>query len=139
MPGQPFLGRLTIDSEVDELGVVAGAVEDPDMVQQRTLDPLECGVGVERERPVDADRDDTARAEIALVQRKIRREADVADATYPACGSADPRCCGFPKRRAFSCGVRAGEVCRRTKRQSSRSGRDHKSKTQTCVFSCIEV
>lgn len=81
MPGQPFLSRLAIGGEVSELGVVAGAVEDPDVAELRAFDHLECEPAVERERPVDTDRDDAIGAEIALMQRKIRRQVDVADAT----------------------------------------------------------
>ncbi|MBY5461395.1 hypothetical protein HFO89_34695 [Rhizobium leguminosarum] len=80
MPGQPFLRGLAISGEVDEFGVVAGAVEDPDVAELRALDHLECQAAVERERPVDTDRDDAIAAEIALMQREIRRQVGIADA-----------------------------------------------------------
>lgn len=65
---------------MDELGAIAGAVEDTATADGRTFDDGEHQAGFEHEGTMDTDRDDAAAAIVTFVQRKAGRQDDVAGA-----------------------------------------------------------
>ncbi len=81
MARQPHLRVGLIRGEMDEFGVVAGAVEHADRADGRRFDDGEVELRFERKRPVDADRDDAAGAIVDLVQGETGRQRDIADAS----------------------------------------------------------
>ncbi|MBF2712928.1 hypothetical protein HGO34_22840 [Agrobacterium vitis] len=80
MGGQPFLRSLPARREMDEVGAVARAVEDTATADRRTFDDGEHQAGFQRKCAVDADRNNTAAAIVAFVEREAGRQADVAGA-----------------------------------------------------------
>ncbi len=78
VPRQPFLRGLAVRCEMDEFGMIAGAVEDAATADARTFDNAEGQAGFQRERAVDANGDDTVAAIVTFMQRDVCRQDDVA-------------------------------------------------------------
>ena len=82
MSGQPFLCDLAVRCEMDELGIVAGAVEDPATADGRPFDDRERQTCFQRKAAVDADGDDATSAVVGLMKRKISWQDDVAGGSF---------------------------------------------------------
>ena len=82
MPRQPFFRVGAMAGEIDQLGVLAWAVEHLDRTDLRSFGHDEGQVAVDREGAVDTKHHDTAAAIVAGMQRNARADDSVADTAF---------------------------------------------------------
>ena len=115
---QPLLRVGHIRGEIDEFGVITGAVEHADRADGWTFDDGEVELRFERKGPVDADGDDAAGAIVDLVQGETGLQRHIAGALTTAlpADQAAPAVAGLPgseflpeSRRRLRRSVRPGD------------------------------